>query len=84
MLDELKSLLLSKRFWAAVAGVVFLLTDAFGLPLTQDQVQGIVLMIASLILGDTIRPLVRKVQPDQGANLHLDRTAPAVEKKEGS
>lgn len=55
MLESLKALLLSKRFWAAVAGVVLVVVQNFGLPISEDQVQILVMLIASWIVGDSIR-----------------------------
>lgn len=45
----------SRRFWLAVGGVVTVLAEQFGLPLTEDQVQMIITVIATWILGDSLR-----------------------------
>lgn len=47
-------LLRSKRFWLAVAGVVsVVLQDR--IPLTEQQIQDAVMLIAAWILGDSVR-----------------------------
>ena len=44
----------SKRFWLAIAGVVtVVLNDK--LPISEDQIQQLVLMLAAWILGDSLR-----------------------------
>ena len=55
MLESLKALLLSKRFWAAIAGVILVVLENFGVPINHDQVQMLVMLIASWIVGDSIR-----------------------------
>ena len=55
----LDGILQSKRFWIAVAGVV---SVAFKdqLPISEEQVQQIVLMLATWILGDSLRATTPK------------------------
>jgi len=59
----MQDLLKSKRFWAAAAVVaVVVLKDQ--VPLTEDQIQQIVLAVGAWIVGDSIRPLPK---PDEVA-----------------
>lgn len=56
MQDKLKALIQSRRFWVAVAGVVAVTTQSLGVTtLDADQIQYIVLLAASWIVGDSIR-----------------------------
>lgn len=51
-----QKLLESKRFWLAIAGfLAVILRDQLGLPITEEQIQAIVLVIAAWIVGDSIR-----------------------------
>jgi hypothetical protein len=53
----------SKRFWAAAATVaVVVLKDR--LPLSEDQIQELVWVVAAWIVGDSVRPLPK---PDEVA-----------------
>ena len=54
MYDKLKSLLLSRRFWVAISGVIVVVTGGLGLPLSADAVTNVVVILASWILGDSI------------------------------
>ena len=54
MSDKLKSLLLSRRFWVAISGVIVVVTGGLGLPLSADAVTNGVVILASWILGDSI------------------------------
>ena len=56
MQDKLKALVQSRRFWVAVAGVVAVTTQSLGITqLTQDQIEYVVILAASWIVGDSIR-----------------------------
>lgn len=56
MQDKLRALVQSRRFWVAVAGVVAVTTQSLGITqLTQDQVEYVVILAASWIVGDSIR-----------------------------
>jgi hypothetical protein len=53
----------SKRFWAAAATIaVVVLKDR--LPLSEDQIQELVWVVAAWIVGDSVRPLPK---PDEVA-----------------
>jgi hypothetical protein len=54
----------SKRFWAAVATIaVVVFKDR--LPLTEDQIEQLVWVVGSWIVGDSVRPLPK---PDEVAS----------------
>jgi hypothetical protein len=56
MQTKIQALLQSRRFWVAVAGVVAVATESLGVTtLSSDQIQNIVLLCASWILGDSVR-----------------------------
>ena len=55
MLDKLSHLLMSKRFWVAIGGAVFVIFDGMGLGLSADQVNHLVLLGGSWIVGDSLR-----------------------------
>ena len=56
MNDKIKGLLQSRRFWVAISGVVTVVTQSLGLTtLSADQVQYIIILAASWIVGDSIR-----------------------------
>ena len=55
MPKKLKTLLASRRFWVAVAGVLVVVLQDIGLPVAEDHVQMIVLVLASWIVGDSLR-----------------------------
>lgn len=53
---KVESLLKSRRFWMAVAGLVVAVgNDGVGLNLTEDQVTFVITMLASWIVGDSVR-----------------------------
>lgn len=49
----------SKRFWIAIAGVVWVAFENV-LPFSQEQLTAIVILIASWIVGDSLRATVPK------------------------
>lgn len=44
----------SKRLWAAVAGVIGVVLQEYT-PITQEQINDIVMLIAAWIIGDSFR-----------------------------
>ena len=61
---NLGELVKSKRFWAALAMVITaILKDR--VPLTEDQIQQLVWVVAAWIVGDSVRPLPK---PDEVAS----------------
>lgn len=56
MKEKLDSLVRSRRFWVAAAGVaVVFLKEAVGVPLSEDQITQLVLLGASWIVGESLR-----------------------------
>ncbi len=45
----------SKRFWFALASLIAIVSQQF-IPLSEEQVQAVVMIIASWIVGDSLRP----------------------------
>ena len=55
-MDKLQSLLKSRRFWAAAAGLIIVLAkDQLGLNLTEEQVVEVGTLISVWIFSDSIR-----------------------------
>lgn len=52
---KLDTMMRSRRFWMAVAGVVVVFSDNFGWELDIDTVNNAVLIIGSWIVGDSLR-----------------------------
>jgi hypothetical protein len=60
---NISELFKSKRFWAAAATIaVVVLKDR--LPLSEDQIQELVWVVAAWIVGDSVRPVPK---PDEVA-----------------
>jgi hypothetical protein len=56
MQTKIQALLQSRRFWVAVAGVLAVTTESLGITtLNSEQIQNIVLLCASWIVGDSVR-----------------------------
>ena len=52
--DVFNSLIKSRRFWASVASIaVVVLKDK--LPLTEDQITGLIMAIGAWIVGESLR-----------------------------
>ena len=54
-MEKLKNLVKSRRFWVAIAGVVFAVSDALGLGLSPEMVTNLVVVGASWIVGESLR-----------------------------
>ena len=55
MVSKVQGLIGSRRFWAAVGGVGFVIFDGLGLGLSADQVNHLVLLGGAWIVGDSLR-----------------------------
>lgn len=56
MVDKIKNLMVSRRFWVAIGGVVLcVFNDGLGLNLDASQVNHIVLLGGAWIVGDSLR-----------------------------
>ena len=53
--DKLQSLIRSRRFWVAVAGIAVTFSDTFGLGLEPNTIQLVVLLLGAWIVGDSLR-----------------------------
>ena len=53
--DKLQSLIRSRRFWVAVAGIAVTFSDTFGLGLVPNTIQHVVLLLGAWIVGDSLR-----------------------------
>lgn len=55
MKPKLQSMVRSRRFWVAMAGVVVVASQSMGLNLAPAVVNKLVLLAASWIVGDSLR-----------------------------
>lgn len=55
MIDKIKTLAKSRRFWIAVGGVVVVISEHLGLSLEAETINSVVLLAASWIVGDSLR-----------------------------
>jgi hypothetical protein len=53
-MDKIKSLLQSRRFYAAVAGLLAVFTEGFGIPIAASNLELIVGVVAAWIIGDSM------------------------------
>ena len=55
-MDKIKLLLASRKFWAALIGIVLIIVKAWDpeFPLAEDQLTGIVYVLVAYILGTGI------------------------------
>lgn len=54
--NKLKSLLTSRRFWVAAAGLAAVVSsDVFGITLDTEQVVAVATIVVAWIVGDTVR-----------------------------
>ena len=58
MADKLRALLKSRRFYAAVAGILFVVSDGLGLNLPPSAIENVVLFVVAWILGDSVTKTV--------------------------
>jgi uncharacterized protein YebE (UPF0316 family) len=58
MIDKLKSLLKSRRFYAAVTGILIVISDGLGLGLSPDAINNVVMCIVAWIVGDSVTKTV--------------------------
>jgi hypothetical protein len=65
MPSKVKYLLTSRKFWAALIGLLMVILRNFvpDFPIAEDQITAVVVLIASYILGTAIDD--RNAQPDR-------------------
>jgi xanthosine utilization system XapX-like protein len=63
-MDKLKLLLSSRKFWAALVGLVFMILKAWrpDFPLDADQLAGIIAILVTYILGTALEDGLRADQ----------------------
>ncbi|MGI6260137.1 MAG: hypothetical protein ACOYKC_09810 [Anaerolineaceae bacterium] len=63
-MDKLKLLLSSRKFWAALIGLVFMILKAWrpDFPLDADQLAGIIAILVTYILGTALEDGLRADQ----------------------
>jgi hypothetical protein len=61
MMSKLKMLLSSRKFWAALVGLVFMIIKAWkpDFPLDGDQLAGIIALLVTYILGTALEDGLR-------------------------
>jgi uncharacterized membrane protein len=61
MMSKLKVLLSSRKFWAALVGLVFMIIKAWNpdFPLDGDQLAGIIALLVTYILGTALEDGLR-------------------------
>lgn len=68
MLDKLKQLTKSRRFWVTISTVIVVVSKEAGIAnLDPDQVQNIVILAATWVLGESLRSSEGPVPVDGGA-----------------
>lgn len=56
MQNKIKDLLKSRRFWAVASGLIVVVTKELGIAnLDETQVQNIVMLISTWVLGESLR-----------------------------
>lgn len=56
MIEKIKTLTKSRRFWATVSTLIVVISKEAGLAdLDPDQVQNIVILVATWVLGESLR-----------------------------
>jgi len=55
MTNKIQTLVTSRRFLVAVAGVAVVTFDGLGLGLTAEQTTNVIIVLGSWIVGDSIR-----------------------------
>ena len=53
--EKFKTMIKSRRFWVAIAGVIAVTSDTLGLGLSADMVTNFVLLGAAWIVGESLR-----------------------------
>ena len=64
-MDKLKTLLASRKFWAALIGLALIILKGYrpDFPLTEDQLTGIVVVLVGYILGTAVEDSAHPTPP---------------------
>ena len=55
-MEKVKSLLSSRRFWVSAVGLASVVaSDTRGIQLNEEQIIGVITIVAAWVLGDTLR-----------------------------
>lgn len=55
-MEKVKSLLTSRRFWVSAVGLASVVaSDTLGIQLNEEQIIGVITIVAAWVLGDTLR-----------------------------
>lgn len=55
-MEKVKSLLSSRRFWVSAVGLASVVaSDTMGIQLNEEQIIGVITIVAAWVLGDTLR-----------------------------
>lgn len=55
-MEKVKSLLSSRRFWVSAVGLASVVaSDTLGIQLNEEQIIGVITIVAAWVLGDTLR-----------------------------
>lgn len=67
MPEKLKTLLISRKFWAALVGLGMVLVRTWrpDFPLSEEQVTGIIALLAAYILGTALEDARPAVPPTE-------------------
>ena len=61
MVEKVQALFTSRRFWVAIGGVAVVVFDGFGLGLTAEQTQNLIIVLGSWVVGHSIRDTLIKL-----------------------
>ncbi len=63
MNEHLTQLVKSKRFWAALLGLLAVMLKGFFPDVSDDQINNAIMLISAWIVGETFRPVVGPPDP---------------------
>lgn len=63
--QELYALIVSKRFWAAISGLLLVVLKQFYPDIDEATVNNVVMLIAAWVVGDSMKPTTDKIAPPE-------------------